>query len=50
MLNNEVRIVKHQNEIDSDKISFSLNEIKFNIDPRILKKLNKKQNRNHRYE
>ena len=30
------------------KVEFSLNEIKVNIDPRILKKLNQKQNRNRR--
>jgi hypothetical protein len=48
MSNNEVRIVKRDNKQDLSKVEFSLNEIKINIDPRILKKLNQKQNRNHR--
>lgn len=45
MVNNEVRIIKHQNSHDINKVEFSLNEIKVDIDTRLLNKINRQNKR-----
>ena len=41
MIDKVVRMIKHSNVHDIEKVEFSINEIKVNIDARILKKLNR---------
>lgn len=44
-MDKEVRIIKHQNVHDVEKVEFSLNEIEVKINNRILKKLNRQNNK-----